>query len=194
MDVLPGGTDENHLYITVNKMTLQLEQSDIIKAMIMESFCSSSETNNRTGEVRFNELWQALRDINTHLVRGISFDQRTLLFGMYLAHLTEQEFPFRGTTLICSECPARPILWNNSSFQGIGIENRSSLPIAFLINFIRWRKACSSVKRPPNHGTSNIKKAPFLPLCKSFKSCCCYKRDQPSDFGLWFLLLIEIKE
>ena len=55
MDVLPGGTDENHLYITVNKMTLQLEQSDIIKAMIMESFCSSSETNNRNGEVRFNE-------------------------------------------------------------------------------------------------------------------------------------------
>lgn len=91
MDVLPGGTDENHLYITVNKMTLQLEQSDIIKAMIMEAFCSSSETNNRNGEVRFNELWQALRDINTHLVRGISFDQRTLLFGKYYLNMPTDE-------------------------------------------------------------------------------------------------------
>lgn len=91
MDVLPKGTDENHFYITVNKMTLQLEQSDIIKAMIMESFCSSDEANNRNGEVRFNELWQALGDINTHLVRGISFDERTLLFGKYYLNMPTDE-------------------------------------------------------------------------------------------------------
>lgn len=113
---------------------------------------------------------------------------------VYPEHLTEQEFPFRGTTLICSEYLDSPILWNNSSFQGIGIENPNSLPIVFLENFIRWRKLGSPVRRPPNLGTSNIKNDSFLLLCKNFESYCCYKRDQPSEFGLWFLLLVEFKE
>ena len=100
----------------------------------------------------------------------------------------------RWACLICSEYLDSPILWNNSSFQGIGIENPNSLPIVFLENFIRWRKLGSPVRRPPNLGTSNIKNDSFLLLCKNFESYCCYKRDQPSEFGLWFLLLVEFKE
>lgn len=55
---------------------------------------------------------------------------------MYPAHLKEQEFPFRGTTLICSEYRCRPVLKISSTFQEIRFKNQGFMKTISLLNLI----------------------------------------------------------
>lgn len=55
---------------------------------------------------------------------------------MYPAHLKEQEFPFRGTTLICSEYRCRPVLKISSTFQEIRFKNQGFMTTVSLLNLI----------------------------------------------------------
>lgn len=56
--------------------------------------------------------------------------------NMYPAHLKEQEFPFRGTTLICSEYRCRPVLKISSTFQEIRFKNQGFMKTVSLLNLI----------------------------------------------------------
>lgn len=55
---------------------------------------------------------------------------------VYPAHLKEQEFPFRGTTLICSEYRCRPVLKISSTFQEIRFKNQGFMKTVSLLNLI----------------------------------------------------------
>ena len=58
---------------------------------------------------------------------------------MYPAHLKEQEFPFRGTTLICSEYRCRPVLKISSTFQEIRFKNQGFMKtVSLFVNFQRF--------------------------------------------------------
>ena len=59
-----------------------------------------------------------------------------MLPRMYPAHLKEQEFPFRGTTLICSEYRCRPVLKISSTFQEIRFKNQGFMKTVSLLNLI----------------------------------------------------------
>lgn len=76
LNLLPPETDENHLFITINKMAFQLEQSDYIKAKLMEVLCST-----KNGRRRFNELWEAVKNMDEYLVSGVDAKKRASLFG-----------------------------------------------------------------------------------------------------------------
>lgn len=76
LNLLPPETDENHLFITINKMAFQLEQSDCIKAKLMEVMCST-----KNGRRRLNELWEALKNMDEYLVSGVDAKKRASLFG-----------------------------------------------------------------------------------------------------------------
>ncbi|WP_300817042.1 NERD domain-containing protein [uncultured Parasutterella sp.] len=58
------------------------------------------------------------------------------LYKLYPAHLKEQEFPFRGTTLICSEYRCRPVLKISSTFQEIRFKNQGFMTTVSLLNLI----------------------------------------------------------
>lgn len=76
LNLLPPKTDENHLFITINKMAFQLEQSDYIKAKLMEVVCSTKNVRRR-----FNELWEAVKNMDEYLVSGVDVKKRASLFG-----------------------------------------------------------------------------------------------------------------
>lgn len=76
LNLLPPKTDENHLFITINKMAFQLEQSDYIKAKLIEVVCST-----KNGRRRFNELWEAVKNMDEYLVSGVDAKKRASLFG-----------------------------------------------------------------------------------------------------------------
>ena len=75
------------------------------------------------------------REIQPPLI-FISGHGDTEMAVVYPAHLKEQEFPFRGTTLICSEYRCRPVLKISSTFQEIRFKNQGFMKTVSLLNLI----------------------------------------------------------
>ena len=70
------------------------------------------------------------------ILQNLMIAIENLTLKLYPAHLKEQEFPFRGTTLICSEYRCRPVLKISSTFQEIRFKNQGFMTTVSLLNLI----------------------------------------------------------
>lgn len=133
LNLLPPKTDENHLFITINKMAFQLEQADYIKAKLMEIMC-----NTENGRRRFNELWEAVKNMDEYLVSGVDARKRASLFGQdYLSIPSDRAIETfledeEEKTEVSSECEGLFQVLNSAprpehANAGNGDENNSEL-------------------------------------------------------------------
>lgn len=108
-----------------------IRKTKFVKVMPYENFIAA-ELKDSSGKLT------VLSRMNNEYRSYLSLFFIVLIFKLilYPAHLKEQEFPFRGTTLICSEYRCRPVLKISSTFQEIRFKNQGFMTTVSLLNLI----------------------------------------------------------
>jgi uncharacterized protein with ParB-like and HNH nuclease domain len=113
---IPRSTDLNRLFATMNNSGIQLEQTDILKSLLLKQVS--------TDKARYNAIWQACENINNYFERNV---QQTFA-QTQRQNLTPDSFAFFDETLFLTKAETEQDSDNGLTIAQIMVANPKQIP------------------------------------------------------------------